>query len=214
MEKDYADGPLTEAINQFKCELFEQKEILLHTVDISRNKNGFEALTNPQTRQTFYEKLNSLISKLEFSVVSCAIRKNDHFRHYGAAAVDLYRLSLHKLAELFCDEIGEIRNGGMIVAERRNPTLDRDLEYTWASLRRRGSGYSGAKMIRDRIRSLTLHAKNENIAGLQIADLVVSPIGRHISGKPDKDDWRIIEQKFRRGPAGEIDGYGLVSLPK
>ena len=146
--------------------------------------------------------------------MACAIRKNDHFRHYGATAIDLYRLSLHALAELFCNEIGEERNGGMIVAESRNPTLDRDLEHSWLSIRRRGSGYSGAEMIRDRIQSLTLRTKKENTAGLQLAGLVVSPIGRHILGKPDKDDWLIVEQKFRRGPGGEVEGYGLVSLPK
>ena len=121
---------------------------------------------------------------MDYTVVACAIRKYDHFRHYGAAAIDLYRISLHKLAELFCDEIGEVRNGGMIVAESRDATLDQDLKYTWSSLRRPGAGYSGAEMIRDRISSLTLYAKKENIAGLQLADLVVSPIGRHIVGKP------------------------------
>ena len=33
-------------------------------------------------------------------------------------------------------------------------------------------------------------------------------------GKPDKDDWLIVEQKLRRGPGGDVEGYGLVSLPK
>jgi len=62
--------------------------------------------------------------------------------------------------------------------------------------------------------ALNLRAKKNNIAGLQLADLVVSPIGRHILGKPDKEDWRIVEEKFRRSPQGKIDGFGLVVLPK
>ena len=214
IDKDYADGPLAEAIDQFKHELFGRTDILLHTADSNRNKNGFESLSNLQFRRFFYEKLNSLVRELDYTVVACAIRKNDLHLHYGAAAIDLYRLSLHKLAELFCNEIGEVRNEGMIIAESRNPTLDQDLEHTWSSLRRRGPGYSGAEMIRDRIRSLTVRDKKENIAGLQLADLVVSPIGRHVLGKPDKDDWLIVEQKLRRGLGGEVEGYGLVSLPK
>lgn len=214
VDQDYAEGPLVDAINQFKRELFGQTDILLHTADIGRNKNGYEELSNPQFRKDFYEKLNSLVRDLDYTVVACAIRKNDHFRHYRAAAIDLYRLSIHALAELFCYEIGEVRNGGMIVAESRNPALDQDLEHSWSSLRRRGSGYSGAAMIRDRVLSLTFRGKHENIAGLQLADLVVSSIGRHILGKPDKDDWLIVEQKLRRGPNGEVEDYGLVSLPK
>ena len=175
VDKDYAEGPLTVAIDQFKYELFGKTDILLHTVDISRNRNGFELLNAPIFRNHFYEKLNALVRELDFTVIACAIRKIDRFRHYGTAAIDLYRLSLHALAELFCNEIGEVRNGGMIVAESRNPTLDQDLEHSWSSLRRRNSGYSGAEMIRDRIWSLTFRDKKENIAGLQLADLVVSP---------------------------------------
>ena len=214
VDQDYAEGPLSEAFDDFKVRLFGRTDIALHTADIVRNRNGFERLEDAQFRSQFYEGLNSLVSGLEFTVVACAIRKNDHFRHYGAAAIDLYRLSLHSLAELFCNDIGAVRNGGMIVAESRNPALDQDLGHSWASLRRRGSGYSGAEMIRDRIRSLTFRAKQENIAGLQLADLIVSPIGRHVLGKTDNDDWQIVEQKFRRGPGGEPEGYGLVSLPK
>ncbi len=214
VDDDYANGPLTEAFNGFKARMFGRTDIVLHTADISRNKNGFEPLNDPQFRKDFYEELNSLVRELDYTVVACTIRKNDHFRHYGSAAIDLYRISLHKLAELFCDEIGRVRNGGMIIAESREPILDQDLAYTWASLGHRGSGYSGAEMIRNRINSLTLSAKKENIAGLQLADLVVSPIGRHVLGKPDKDDWLIVKEKLRRGPGGEVEGYGLVSLPK
>ena len=214
VDNDYAIGPLTEAINQFKYELFGQTDILLHTVDISRNRNGFELLNDPLFRNHFYEKLNALVRELDFTAIACVIRKIDHFRHYGTGAIDLYRLSLHALAELFCNEIGEVRNGGMIIAEGRNPTLDQDLEHSWSSLRRRNSGYSGAELIRDRIRSLTFQDKKQNIAGLQLADLVISPIGRHLLGKPDKDDWLIVEQKLRRGPGEEVEGYGLVLLPK
>ena len=214
LDKDYAEGPLAEAFDGFKRRMFGRTDIVLHTADIVRNRNGFEKLEDVQFRNQFYEGLNSLVTELDFTVVACAIRKNDHFRHYGTAAIDLYRLSLHTLAELFCDKIGAVRNGGVIVAESRDATLDQDLEYTWSSLRRRGAGFSHAEMIRDRINSLTLCAKKENIAGLQLADLVVSPIGRHILGKPDKDDWLIVEQKLWRGPGGDINGYGLVSLPK
>ncbi len=214
VDKDYAEGPLTEAFDGFKERMFGRTDTVLHTADIVRNRNGFEGLNNPQFREAFYEKLNSLAGELDYKAVACAIRKNDHFRHYGAAAIDLYRITLHRLSELFCDEIGEVRNGGMIVAESRDTILDQDLEHSWSSLRRRNSGYSGAEMIRDRIRSLTFRDKKENIAGLQLADLVVSPIGRHLLGKPDKDDWLIVERKLRRGLNGEIEGYGLVSLPK
>ena len=47
-----------------------------------------------------------------------------------------------------------------------------------------------------------------------LANLVVTPIGRKILGKPIKEDYRVVEEKFRRSPNGRIEGYGLVVLPK
>ena len=58
-----------------------------------------------------------------------------------------------------------------------------------------------------------LKDKRLNIGGLQLADLVVSPIGRAMLGKPTHEDWEIVKSKFRRGPRG-YEGYGLVILPK
>ena len=49
---------------------------------------------------------------------------------------------------------------------------------------------------------------------LHTADLVLSPIGRYLLGKPDREDFRIVESKFRRNRKGECLGYGLVILPK
>jgi len=71
-----------------------------------------------------------------------------------------------------------------------------------------------AKHIGDRIVGLNLRPKSDNIAGLQLADLVVSPIGRHVMGKLDKEDWTIVHEKMRRSQGGRVEGHGLVVLPQ
>ena len=88
------------------------------------------------------------------------------------------------------------------------------LDVAWLNLKIRGTRFLQAKAIEKRLLGLNLRDKSENVAGLQLADLVVSPIGRHVLGKPAKEDWSIVESKLRRGPNGSYDGYGLVSLPK
>ncbi len=47
------------------------------------------------------------------------------------------------------------------------------------NLKVQGTRYIQAKDIESRVVGLNLRAKAENIAGLQLADLVVSPIGRN-----------------------------------
>lgn len=214
VEKDYAEGLLAVELNKFKLEFFGRTDIVLHTADIVRNRNGFDGLQDRVFRDRFRDRLNTLMRDLEFSVVVCAVRKNEHLSRYGVAALDPYLLSLDVLVELFCFEIGKAEGGGLIGAEKRNPILDRELDLAWLNLKIQGTQHIQAREIGERITNLTLRAKKDNVAGLQLADLVLSPVGRHLLGREDKEDWTIVESKFRRGRNGEIAGYGLVVLPK
>ena len=214
MEQEYAEGMLTESLNELKRECFGSTDIILHTADLNRNRNGFEAMQEHGFRNLFRQQLNDLMQQLSYSVIACVVKKEEHLARYGVAALDPYLLSLDILVELFCFELDNARNSGVIVAERRGATLDRALELAWLNLKIQGTKYLQAKAIEERISALNLRSKRDNIAGLQLADLVVSPIGRHILGKPDREDWMIVEGKLRRGPRGTAEGYGLVVLPK
>lgn len=214
VDQSYAEGPLAAALDAFKLRLFGRTDLVLHTADITRNRNGFEQLKDAEFRARFYDELNALMRNLDYAVVACAIRKDAHLGRYGVAALDPYLLSLDVLVERFCFAIGKVSGGGVIVAEKRDPILDRELELAWLNLKIQGTRLLQALDINDRIQSLNLRAKRDNIAGLQLADLVVSPIGRHLLGKRDQEDWRIVEAKLRRGRKGKAEGYGLVVLPK
>lgn len=212
--KDYAEGELSERMAAFKRELFGREDLILHTADITRNRNGFERLKDSGFRQAFYERLNALMAELRYSVVACAIRKDRHLSRYGVAALDPYLLSLDVLVERLCLDVGNVEGGGLIVAERRDPTLDHELELAWLNLKIQGTRYLQAKQIERRILALNLRDKKANLAGLQLADLVVTPIGRKILGKTVKEDYGVVEQKIRRSASGRVEGYGLVVLPK
>lgn len=214
LDQRYAEGPLENALRDFKRRLFGRDDLILHTADITRNRNGFERLKEHDFRETFYRELNALLRDIPFQVIACVIRKDDHLQRYGVAALDPYMLSLDVLVERFCMEIGNIAGGGVIVAERRDPTLDRELDIAWLNLKVQGTRYIKAKDIENRIVGLNLRAKTANIAGLQLADLVVTPIGRKVLGKTIKEDYRVVEEKFRCSRTGQIEGYGLVVLPK
>ena len=212
MDKDYADGPLTKALDRFKSELLGNADTILHTSDIRRNRNGFEALQDTAFRNRFYERMNDLMSDLRYSVMACAIRKNaTAFR--SVATRDLYLVCFERLVELFCEEIGEVRDGGIIIAENRaSPPLNRALEVEWLNLRDRETRHIQARLVADRVMALNLRTKQDNIAGLQMADLVISPIGRHLLRRPDYEDWRIVAGKLRRGIKGPEGRHGIIVL--
>lgn len=214
VDQRYAEGQLEDTLRAFKRRLFGRDDLILHTADITRNRNGFEPLKERAFRERFYQELNALLRGLDFRVVACVIRKNDHLQRYGVAALDPYMLSLDVLVERFCMEIGKMAAGGVIVAERRDPTLDRELDIAWLNLKVQGTRYVPARDIEKRIVGLNLRAKSANVAGLQLADLVVTPIGRKVLGKTVKEDYRVVEEKFRRSRTGQVEGYGLIVLPK
>ncbi len=214
VEQVYAEGELTRQLNAFKRALFGTENIILHTADITRNRNGFERLQDTAFRQRFYRELNDLMARLDYTVVACAIHKSEHLARYGVAALDPYMLSLDILVERFCFEVGGVSKGGVIVAEQRDPILDQALRLAWSNLKFQGTRYLQGKVIADRICDIVLRPKKQNIAGLQLADLVLSPIGRHVLGKQDREDWQIVERKLRRGRTGQVEGFGLVILPK
>lgn len=213
VDQSYAEGEITERLELFKRDLFGRTDIVLHTADIVRNRNGFERMKEPAFRERFYRELNALMASLSYTVVACAIRKDEHLTRYGVAALDPYMLSLDILVERFCFEIGRT-DSGVILAERRDPTLDRELDIAWLNLKIQGTRYVQAKDIGARIMGLNVRAKTDNVAGLQLADLVVSPIGRHLLGKTEKEDFRVVRKKLRTNAAGEYRGFGLVVLPK
>jgi len=215
VDEDYANSVLTDHLRNFKLKMLGRDDIILHTADITRSKNGFERLTDPAFRSHFYTRLNALMRSLDFKVVACAIRKEVYLGRYGIAAVDPYTLSLNVLIERFCLELGDSTDSGYIVAEKRNVVLDSELEQAWLDLKIRGTQNLQALDIKQRILELGLRDKKANIAGLQIADLVVSPIGRFVLGKPTKEDWQIVESKFRQDPiTHRYLGSGLIILPK
>jgi len=214
-DREYALGAMTEKLNAFKMELFGTTDIILHTADFTRQKNGFERMKEKAFCERFYAKLNQLISELNITIIACAIKKQQHMDRYGLDAVDPYSLSLNILAERFCFDIGgKSAQKGKIIAEARDPTLNAQLELAWLNVKISGTHYLQAIDINNRIESLILKTKEDKIAGLEIADAIVTPIARRVLGRTSRVDLNIIKSKMRKNHLGEITGYGLVTLPK
>ena len=88
MDSVYAQGRLNDTLDNFKYEMFGYSDIVLHTADITRNRNGFEDMKDGAFRSRFYSRLNELMRSLSYSVVACVIRKDDYLGRYSLAALD------------------------------------------------------------------------------------------------------------------------------
>jgi len=68
-------------------------------------------------------------------------------------------------------------------------------------------------LIARRIAAFGFVGKSDAPAGMELADAVVSPIGRMLLGKRTRIDQSIVQAKLRRGPDGKEWGRGLIVLP-
>lgn len=106
VDQSYATGELEQRVRQFKRDLFGRDDIILHTSDIVRSRGIFSAMRHTSFRERFYDGLNTLMRSIDYQVIACVIKKDEHFERYGLAAIDPYMLSLNVLVEQFCFEIG------------------------------------------------------------------------------------------------------------
>lgn len=217
-DRHYADTVVRAALNSIKQELFGRSDFPLHTAEFKRYRGPFRALRgNDPMRALLRIRLLELLESLEYTIVACAIPTGPNEIAVYPAGVDLYLAGLQALTERFCGIVGGAnapeRPQGRIIAEARRPREDRAVLREWRRIVDEGTRSYSGEIIQSRIESLSIQAKSNLNPGLELADLVVSPIGRHVIRKPDSLEWDVVRSKLLRGPNGEIEGHGLIHLP-
>ena len=90
-----------------------------------------------------------------------------------------------------------------------------DLLWTgdaWSNAR--AKNHARGTHVRDPFQLRVNDRKAEMPPGLELADLVVSLLGRLVAGMPARPDAEIVVGKLRTGPDGGWEGAGLVVLLK
>ena len=221
VDQGYHDNVITPDINRLKMEFFNTSNVTLHLTDVRRQRGIFRPLSVATTRNDFWSKWCRLMRRWDYQVIACVINKTKHVALYSLDADDPYDYALKVLVERLTMQLNDCNDTGRIVAEARRRDLDRRLKRVYNDFEdqgttggRYGSQHLQPEEIQERITGLELKTKSDNIAGLQLADFLMNPIGRHTLGKNDGPGWRIAEEKFRRNPrSGNYRGWGLIELP-
>ena len=205
---------LTEDLNNLKERLFGTKNLILHYADYTRNKNGFERVKEKYFRNVFFKGINDLIVNHDYELLACIVDKQKHNEKYGYNAMNPYLLSLNLIVERFIFYLKEINEVGKIIAESRNTQLDNELDLAYLNLKISGTRYLARKEITKYIQQFAIKKKEENIAGLQLVDSLVTPIGRkYLNLKNYYLEYDNIKGKFRKERCGKYKGNGLMILP-
>lgn len=217
VDRAYLRQVIEPRVRAFKMKHFGREDVILHTVEMGKGRGVYSFLANPVIREGFYSELNTMLGDLDYKVIACVIRKPEYVAMFGENALDPYMYSLRILVEQFCEELGESVDNGFICAEMRNPGLDRELLEAWQELITSGigTGNTASADIYARVVGFDLKDKTPNWAGSQLADLVITPIGRHVAQMPPRlaeVKWSVVESKLVRIKGKYID-VGLVIRP-
>lgn len=198
------------ALQAFKFKHFGHDMAVLHEREIRKAQGDFKFLVDRSRRAEFMEDLSLLVEGAEFTLIASAINKTELQAQYA------YPANPYDLALAFCLErlhffLNEHGNDGKVthvIFESRGRREDDELEL---ELRRvcDGQNMAGESLPFAPV----FAAKQVNCCGLQLADLVARPIGRHIL-RPDQENraYEVIESKYRRS-GGKVRGRGLKVFP-
>ncbi len=143
--------------------------------------------------------------------------KSKHFANYGLEAKDPYLLSFDNLVNRLVFDLSDNQKG-RIVAETRNGVLDNQLEIAYLTARVEGTNKVQPAELKLKLDSaIQFRQKSDNITGLQIADMVASPIARHYLNKPERAGHQLsYDSVFSkvRNINGRWENIGITILPR
>lgn len=229
MEVPVARDLLEPNLNHIKAELFGHDPdcpLIFHRSDIMGGKGPFQPIREEaEFRTEFDQRILSVFSDTPYVVITALVdklwmAKQDHW-----AQTHPYHYLMGILVEKYVQFLERKDAIGDIMPESRQGK-DALLQKAFAELRERGLRYVTKERIISRLRgdNLKFRKKSDNIAGLQLCDLLAHPSHMFVREKMGHDvnrgpfcrlvcDILWVSKYDRSAYNGKIKGYGYKHLP-
>lgn len=208
---DYIEE-LEKRVNILKLKYFGKTDVILRSYDIRKQKREFSCLIDSQFRQKFYDDLNQLISQLDFSIIAVAINKLKLKKLYSDPD-NPYNLCLQFILERSMMYLGKTQEKIMFRIESRETHNDQKLATEYENFRNNSNTFFLQEERISKLIDLSFNQKSQNVAGMQLADLVAYPIGKWVLDQnKDNPSFRVISSKVHN-KNGQILNYGLKIFP-
>lgn len=225
----HARDHLTGAMNLLKAEVFRQdpdSPIILHRKEIMGFKGPYQCLREKEKSDLFNRHILNILQGTEYRVITALIDKEWMLKQKHWQKTHPYHYLMEILVEKYVQFLERKRSTGDIMPESR-PDKDRFLQGAFSEVRARGTDFVPQKRICAVLRAdnLKFRTKKDNIAGLQLCDLIAHP--SHIYTRS------LMKHQVRLGPfarqvidilkgakydraafSGKIIGYGIKHLPQ
>jgi len=179
-EKEYK--LLENNVLELKQKYWKNYDVILHSRDIRKYQKGFQILFDIEIKKSFYEDINLIMKRYDYTIVSCNILKEPYIRKYGRLN-DVYGLSLSFIIERVIFYLESQKQSDIelfTIAEKRGKKEDAALLKYYNEVLDRGTYFVNSQRIKKYFKSFVFRNKKDNITGLQIADLAAYPISKYV----------------------------------
>jgi hypothetical protein len=202
------------------------KALILHRKELVNRNAPFDALRDPNREEAFNRDLILLLERLEYMVLTATIDKLEHLNRYSVWHHHPYHYCQEVIFERYAMWLNRRNARGDVFAEARGKREDFQLKKAARYIYHHGTDFLSREHCQRALvgEDLKLYRKRENIAGLQIADLVAHPSFKWMMARKAKQAMpnttfgariaKILEaEKYDRSNGGRIDGWGCKWLP-
>lgn len=214
--KSHYSRVVVPALQELKFDYFGHDLVILHEHEIRKEKGDFNVFANRQQKNGFLNRLTRIIDDSNFILISCVIDKyrlkethsegNAYHIALGYCLEQLYRLVAEKSQQSLETHV---------VVEMRGKKEDAELELEFLRICHGENRFHHNLPFK-----LRMASKATNSAGLQLADLVARPIGRHvIDSEQNNRAFDVLKKKFfceggRECVGNDYEDWGLKRFPE
>ena len=228
MKISHARDYLTPELDKLKAEIFDQDPdapICLHRSDIRACKGPFQPLNNAVVRADFDKRILKILSDCDYTVITVFIDKDwmQKQNHWGQGHP--YHFLMEVMIEKYVQYLIRKCGVGDIMPEARGKNQDELLQREVDRCYSNGSRYVDASSFKANLKSKTLkfRTKSDNIAGLQLCDLIAHPshytVRQNLKHEVELGPFAemvseiLVKQKYDRSHKGDVRGYGFKPIP-
>lgn len=196
---------------------------IFHLTDVMNKIGVFGKLEDADIQEDFNQKYLEILEDCEFVVCSVVIDKKEHLKKYGQTAMHPYHYCINVLLERYVQFLIQNNGYGDVVAEVRGKKEDKKLKAEFEHFYNNGTYYLKSEVIQAKLTSkkLKLETKEARISGLELSDMLATPMKFLTLYKYDEIDdlsynftkkiLKTIHPKIRRSPfnKGRTKGFGV-----
>lgn len=219
---------LSPCFAEIKADIFKHDPddpLIFHRKKIVKLTGPFHVLKRDECRMQFDKRILAAMTDCPYTVITALIDKKAMLAKHAWVNKEPYHYLMEVMVEKYAQFLERKNSIGDIMPEGRMGKNDERLQMSFLRVMASGTYYVSRDRLRKRIPSsnLKFRYKKDNIAGLQLADLIAHPSHIVIRERMqhnvklgsfcEKVKSILNGSKYDRSSAGTTTGYGVKWLP-